>query len=509
MTADLDVPGLDAATGREIHTLTGVDASALPVPGRSVVVAGSGGAGVSSVLAACAQLAPHLEIAEWRGTRTTESGTAHPGPAVALLVVDPSSGAGEEETQLLAALRREAGVVAVVCNKIDAYWDWPTALRRIRSVLDPAGRLPLFAVAATSGTGIGGLTGWLTAVTSSSGRVRRRVRQAGVALAAADAAGAPPLDDRTGRLGDLTERRRRIVAGRDRGRTERLAAARFECAAARSEVLDELGVTIRTLAAAAEARCDGIGAHEVPVYRAWLDTQLASAVIHIDRAVAARFTEAAAVSLAGLGSAPVVAAGAARVVSTAPVTAAGPRRGAEDAVFGLLGVSTGFGVGRAVASGASAMGAGPAVGWALTPLTVVVGLAIAVWVIGVRRTSAVRAQVRTVTATALAELRITCERHVAARSTSTELEVAGQIARHHDRLVRETTRRVAALDIEIGRCREPAADPARQRAVRALADRLAVLADPDTPDPEIQDPEIPEPGPPVRATLGTDDEEGR
>ena len=110
---------------------------------------------------------------------------------------------------------------------------------------------------------------------------------------------------------------------------------------------------------------------------------------------------------------------------------------------------------------------------------------------------------------ALAELRITCERHVAARSTSTELEVAGQIARHHDRLVRETTRRVAALDIEIGRCREPAADPARQRAVRALADRLAVLADPDTPDPEIQDPEIPEPGPPVRATLGTDDEEGR
>ncbi|MFZ2240827.1 MAG: hypothetical protein WAV90_15050, partial [Gordonia amarae] len=68
-------------------------------------------------------------------------------------------------------------------------------------------------------------------------------------------------------------------------------------------------------------------------------------------------------------------------------------------------------------------------------------------------------------------------------------------------------------DIEIGRCREPAADPARQRAVRALADRLAVLADPDTPDPEIPDPdtpdpEVPEPGPPVRATPGTD-EEGR
>ena len=70
---------------------------------------------------------------------------------MAILVVDPSAAVGEEEVALLAALRREAGVVAVVCNKIDVYWDWPTMLRRIRSVLDPAGRLPLFGVTATAG----------------------------------------------------------------------------------------------------------------------------------------------------------------------------------------------------------------------------------------------------------------------------------------------------------------------------------------------------------------------
>ncbi len=142
------------------------------------------------------------------------------------------------------------------------------------------------------------------------------------------------------------------------------------------------------------------------------------------------------------------------------------------------------------------MGAGSAVAWALTPLTVVTGLAIALWVIGVRRTSAARTQLRAATASALAELRATCERLVVARSSALELEVTGHIARHYDRLARDTARRAAAIDAEIGRLRSPAADPARLRFARALADRLAVLADPEAAD-------TPGPGP------GTDDEQDR
>ena len=503
---------LDTETIAEIRSVTGLDVSELATPGRTGTVAGVGGTGVSSLISACTQVAPHLELREWQ-----DGSDADPHPAVAILVVDPSAAVGEEEVALLAALRREAGVVAVVCNKIDVYWDWPMMLRRIRSVLDPAGRLPLFGVAATAGgTGIAALTEWLTTVTSAPAGTRYRLRQSGVALAAVDAAGTPPPDESV-RLRDLGEQRRRTVAGRDRGRAERYAAARIEFASARAEVIEELGATVRSLATAADARCDRVERHEVPAYRKWLDAQLVSAAGRFDEVSVARLTEAAAVSLAGIGprlnvappavravSPPAVRAvspPAGRGVSTPPVTMAGPRRGAEDALFALLGVSTGFGVGRAIAAGVSAigggsMGAGSAVAWALTPLTVVTGLAIALWVIGVRRTSAARTQLRAATASALAELRATCERLVVARSSALELEVTGHIARHYDRLARDTARRAAAIDAEIGRLRSPAADPARLRSARALADRLAVLADPEAAN-------TPGPGP------GTDDEQDR
>ena len=495
---------LDTETIAEIRSVTGLDVSELATPGRTGTVAGVGGTGVSSLISACTQVAPHLELREWQ-----DGSDADPHPAVAILVVDPSAAVGEEEVALLAALRREAGVVAVVCNKIDVYWDWPMMLRRIRSVLDPAGRLPLFGVAATAGgTGIAALTEWLTTVTSAPAGTRYRLRQSGVALAAVDAAGTPPPDESV-RLRDLGEQRRRTVAGRDRGRAERYAAARIEFASARAEVIEELGATVRSLATAADARCDRVERHEVPAYRKWLDAQLASAAGRFAEASVARLTEAAAVSLAGIGprlnvAPPAVRAvspPAGRGVSTPPVTMAGPRRGAEDALFALLGVSTGFGVGRAIAAGVSAigggsMGAGSAVAWALTPLTVVTGLAIALWVIGVRRTSAARTQLRAATASALAELRATCERLVVARSSALELEVTGHIARHYDRLARDTARRAAAIDAEIGRLRSPAADPARLRSARALADRLAVLADPEAAN-------TPGPGP------GTDDEQDR
>ena len=495
---------LDTETIAEIRSVTGLDVSELATPGRTGTVAGVGGTGVSSLISACTQVAPHLELREWQ-----DGSDADPHPAVAILVVDPSAAVGEEEVALLAALRREAGVVAVVCNKIDVYWDWPMMLRRIRSVLDPAGRLPLFGVAATAGgTGIAALTEWLTTVTSAPAGTRYRLRQSGVALAAVDAAGTPPPDESV-RLRDLGEQRRRTVAGRDRGRAERYAAARIEFASARAEVIEELGATVRSLTAAADARCDRVERHEVPAYRKWLDAQLVSAAGRFDEVSVARLTEAAAVSLAGIGprlnvAPPAVRAvspPAGRGVSTPPVTMAGPRRGAEDALFALLGVSTGFGVGRAIAAGVSAigggsMGAGSAVAWALTPLTVVTGLAIALWVIGVRRTSAARTQLRAATASALAELRATCERLVVARSSALELEVTGHIARHYDRLARDTARRAAAIDAEIGRLRSPAADPARLRSARALADRLAVLADPEAAN-------TPGPGP------GTDDEQDR
>lgn len=465
---------LDAATVREIRTVTGLDVTVLPTPGRTVVVAGVGGTGVSSVVRACTSVAPHLAVAEWGSL-----GSGVSDAAVAMLVLDPSSSVGEEETALLAELRRDVGVVALVCNKIDAHWDWPDTLRAIRSVIDPAGRLPLFGVAAGCGdTGIAALTEWLSMVVSAPDDVRRVLRQAGAGLAVADAKSAPDRGA-VASARELADRRRAIVAVRDRGRAERYAAARVEFAAARTGTIGELGAMVRTLSVAAESRCDGLARSAEQVYGTWLDAQLASAADHLDRVLGARLDEAAAVTLAGIG----VFAGsgpgpAAQPVVITPVAPAGPRRGAEDALFALLGVSTGFGVGRAVGTAVSSMQTGVPVS-ALTSVTVLAGLAIAVWVIGVRRTSATRARLRAATAAALTELRTTGERLVLSRSSATELEVTGHIVRHHDRLVRDSARQVAEIDAELGRLRDTGPDTARTRAARALADRLVALADPE------------------------------
>ncbi|MBD0021989.1 hypothetical protein GII33_01580 [Gordonia pseudamarae] len=488
---------LDTATIREIRTVTGRDVATVPVPGRAVVFAGVGGTGVSSVIGACARVAPDLVVGDW----ADRDPGAPDAAAVAVLVVDPSSSVDEEESALLAELRQEIGVVALVCNKIDAYWEWPDMLRRIRAVLDPAGRLPLFAVAARRGdSGIAALTDWLTCVVSAPDEVRHGLRQAGVGLVEADAVGAVPLDDDAARLSrDLVDRRRVILAGRDRGRAERYAAVRVEFAAARAEIVDELDAVVRTLSAVADARCDRLGRHEVALYRTWFDGLLTSAAGHLDQLSASRLAEAAAVGLAGIGGfAGAGPAPAAHPVVIAPAAAAGPRRGAEDALFALLGVSTGFGVGRAVGAAASSMDAAHVPDRLLTPVTVLTGLAIAVWVIGVRRTSATRARLRAATAAAIAELRTTGERLVLSRSSSTEIEVTGQIGRYHDRLGRDTGRQVAAIDADLARHRDRVSGPraAVRAAARELGDRLAVLTDPDPPAPDRGPPrrDHPEPG---------------
>ena len=56
---------LDTETIAEIRSVTGLDVSELATPGRTGTVAGVGGTGVSSLISACTQVAPHLELREW------------------------------------------------------------------------------------------------------------------------------------------------------------------------------------------------------------------------------------------------------------------------------------------------------------------------------------------------------------------------------------------------------------------------------------------------------------
>lgn len=201
------------------------------IPAR-VVVAGVARSGVSTLVAAIRAVS-HLPtgsptVAEWDGDPA----------AVAILVLDPSSRVDEEESALLARLRRTVGVVALVCTKIDAFWNWPTITRVARATLDPNSELPVFAVSADAAlagavgeSGIDALVDWCDDfVRADPGLRAERVRAAAceVDVSAPVVGGAVEPDVPESDVADLLRRRAAVIAERDRGRSDRLAAVRSD-----------------------------------------------------------------------------------------------------------------------------------------------------------------------------------------------------------------------------------------------------------------------------------------
>ena len=116
MSADL----LDAA-----RDLTGFDARRVR-SGDAVLVLGTEGVGVRTLVEACRSLAADLDF---RARDTAESAD-RPAPGVAVIVVDPSSSVGEEEKRLLDGARARVGTVALVCSPVSyTHLTLPTILR--------------------------------------------------------------------------------------------------------------------------------------------------------------------------------------------------------------------------------------------------------------------------------------------------------------------------------------------------------------------------------------------
>lgn len=498
-----------------VADLTGFDATTIAV-GTSVLVTGTPGVGVSSLVDACRSLAPDLHVVDAEDVAQQHISTAI---GVAVLVVDPSSSVGEEERRILDDLRATHGTVGLVCAKIDAFWQWPRVLRAHRHTLDPHDAVALFAVssiAALSGavdeSGVGALVEWLR----SEVEVPDAVRTSRARIAAARGSVERLLydldnhDTLTGAAGaDDTEalmrRRRVLVSGRDRGRTDRLAAVRAGLGRVRAESSVQMQTGLRTIATTA-AGSDGDQTVDVSGLRALLDDLAAT----VSGAIEERIEEVRATALVDLNESEHAGptgsdhAGTDRAgdpaepdppesdpigaepwaLDVGPVRApTGGRRGAEDALMLLIGASTGLGVGRLLAA---LMASVHAVGWIAMPLTLALGIGAAVWVIRMRHRTTARMQARGWVTETLGEVRARADHQIGVRVAGAESRIAGQIARSYDRRARLVTAEVAALDDRIRALRDDENARRRRRAAArtlqlALAEAQHAASTPAVP----------------------------
>jgi hypothetical protein len=515
---------LDAA-----RELTGFDADRVGT-GSGVLVVGTDGVGVRTLVEACRALAPDLDIVA-RATRD-----AAPAGA-ALVVVDPSSAVGDEERLLVEKVRAQVGTVAIVCTKIDAFWEWPRTVRAHRAALDPFATLPLFgvsAVAALGGavdeSGVEALVEWVREVTLAPDALRGERARTAAGLGAVEhllRSGGTDVDDLASGQADadgLLATRRRLVATRDRGRTDRLAAVRAGLSRVRSQSSAELMAAVRDLSATAADRAPSADIE----YDTWIRSGWAALADRIRQRADERVDAVRATALVGLDAEPTPDEPWPAVdLDTGRPSTRVRRAGAEDALLVVIGASTGLGVGRLVVA---PMASVQTLQWISMPLALLLGVAVAAWVIRVRRTAVNRSERAARATEFLAEARATLDHQLALRVTAAETRIAGQIARAHERRSREVSAEIARLDEEIRRLRSGvevrAARVRRERAesvrrdLAARSERLwASPARGDEPgresDPgrESEDPTTPErpenrrpdDGPVTAARAGHDD----
>ncbi|MFE0748799.1 hypothetical protein [Gordonia sp. NPDC058843] len=461
---------LDAA-----RELTGFDPDRVDT-GTGVLVVGTDGVGVRTLVEACHALGPDLDIAA-RTRRGAPVGAA-------LVVVDPSSSVGEEERLLVEQMRAQIGTVAIVCTKIDAFWEWPRTVRAHRSTLDPFATLPLFgvsAVAALGGavdeSGVDALVEWLREATDAPEESRGERARLAAGIGAVEhllgSAGTGADDEATAQAAadELLTRRRRLLANRDRGRTDRLTAARAGLARVRAQSSTELHAGVRDLAAAAADHAPAAD----PGYATWVRAGWAELADRVRRRADERADAVRATALVGLDPEsatdepwPAVS------LDTERPSPRARRAGAEDALLVVIGASTGLGVGRLVVA---PMASVQTLQWISMPLALLLGVAVAAWVIRVRRGAVNRSERAVRTVELLAEARTTLDHQLALRLTAAETRIAGQIARAHERRNREVSAEIARLDEEIRRVRSGVdVRGARVRRERAEAVRRDLAA---------------------------------
>ncbi|MDF2976429.1 MAG: GTP-binding protein [Actinomycetospora sp.] len=477
-------------------------AAAPPPPARpTVVLVGAPGRGRGELLASLLGLdAVPGRGADGRCGRPTATRPRRRDPGTwpmdwataALVLADAAAPLGAEE---LAALARGAGRVDTVVfalTRTDAHRGWRTVLEADRAlVAEHVPRLagaPWFPVAAALARRAGsaaspavaealrrrsGIAALQRELHRLVARRRRMLAEANaLRLLAAGLDGVATRAEatraalRAPATGDLARRRDELLAARAALRRDHHTRWRADLAGARVAAADDLAERVRALAASTRARIDAAdraGLAAVPRERADEVEPLAAAVVE---GLGARLRALVAATLADLVPADELPALRVAEFDRGDAGLVPPPRArpAEDRLLVVAGASGGLGLSRLALLPLLAVPLAPAaLGVALVPVSVGLGLGAAGWVARARRLAADRAHLRQWTAEALAEVRGDLDRVLADALITTEREVTLALDAALEHRARELEDAVSAADRAV---RHAGAD-------RAEADRAA------------------------------------
>ena len=181
---------------------------------------------------------------------------------------------------------------------------------------------------------------------------------------------------------------------------------------------------------------------DVEAHAAWLDREIGGLVADLDAVTRERLDAVASSTLVGLDADDPPAHRDDEPILARRELPSG-RRAGEDAMVLLLGASTGIGIGRLLVAPLSSV---HTLQWIAMPAALLIGVAVAIWVIRMRRGATLRTQLRTWVNDVLADVRARTERRVAMQLTEAESRIGGQVMRAYDRQTRRIAYEVADID---------------------------------------------------------------
>ena len=378
------------------------------------------------------------------------------GATAALVLADAAAPLGAEELDALARAAGRVDTVVFALTRTEAHRGWRTVLEADRAlVAEHVPRLagaPWFPVSAELARRAGtatpeaaealrrrsGLAALQRELHRLVARRRRMLAEANaLRLLAAGLDGVAARADATRSAlraptdgaGDLARRRDELLAARAALRRDHHTRWRADLAAARVAAADDLAARVRALATAMRGRIDDAdraGLAAIPRDLAAEVETLAGAVVE---GLGTRLRGLVAATLADLVPAGELPSLRVADLGVTDVAEAGlvppPRtRPAEDRLLVVAGASGGLGLSRLALLPLLAVPIAPvALGAALVPVSVGLGLGAAGWVARARRLAADRAHLRQWTAEALAEVRGDLDRVLADALITTEREV--------------------------------------------------------------------------------------
>jgi hypothetical protein len=427
----------------------------------AVLVAGPWLAGSTSVMAALRERMPQTTFVE-----STEL-VAGEAPAAVVFVVSAAAPVTESDCALVDLASRHTDLVIGVVSKIDAYRDWRDVRDADAQILSERdgryARMPWVGVAAAPDLGepqLDELVELLTAQLADPDIARRnRLRAWETRLDAvilryqADGSGA----DRQARVDVLRERRAEVARARRLTRTERSIALRSQLQQARVQLGYFARNRCNSVRTELQEDVAGMSRRRIETFEEYARQRAAEVVGDVDEGVTAHLRGVAAeLDLPALES-PAGSPGVVPALPSPPLKS----RTLETRLMLVLGA--GFGLGVAVAVSRLLAGAAPRLAVAGLVVGAVVGLLLAVWVVGTRGLLHDRAVLDRWVGDITTTLRSAVEELVATRVLAAETALTAELAAREETEAAVAAEKTAAMDAEL---REHAIATARAAAQR-------------------------------------------